>query len=164
MRSMALAFAMACAASTGLALDSDPVQLVRELDAAFDRGIRAHDFDALAAIYTPEALYVQDDGPIRRGRSEIRRQWISDVEEFGLRSMRLEPIRVERQDDLILEVGNGESELAARSGEEPTRYRFKYVNVWRWVPHAGWRLEIDSYCGLLYESGSETDQRILGAR
>lgn len=144
------------------ATEVSPNDLVRELGARFDRGIRARDYDAIAAIYAADALYVQDDGPIRRGRDEIRLQWISDIEDFGLRDMHLEPVRVEIHGDAIVEVGNGISSLASTSPDGSTKvYHFKYVNVWTRAADGGYLLSVDAYSGLSYAAGSADDHVVL---
>jgi uncharacterized protein (TIGR02246 family) len=141
--------------------DPSPRDVVRKLGSSFDRGIRARDYDALASIYAPDALYVQDDGPIRRGREAIRRQWIADVEDFGLRDMSLEPLRVDERAGVIVEVGTGVSTVKGPRDAAPSRFRFKYVNVWRATGEGRWELAVDAYSGFTYEAGSDADRRVM---
>ncbi len=94
---------------------------------------------------------MQDDGPIRIGKAAIRKQWVNDVDVFGLRDMKLAPLRVEVAGDAIYEIGMGEGHVVKPRTGETSLFKFKYVNVWRRQPDGRWLLDVDAYSGLTYE-------------
>ena len=107
---------------------------MREFEAAFARG----DLAAAADVYAEDAALLPADGPIRAGRSAIRRYW-EEVRGAGATWVAL------RTDELGADgrmgVGAGTVELVAADGVRTAPWRF--VTVWERESAGPWRVTQD---------------------
>ena len=94
---------------------------------AFEDAVRRRDLERMASLYTTDAIALPPDGPIVRGRDDIKRLWGSVLEERGLRSVKLETLDLQIAGDLAYEVG--EATLGLPTGPAV----MKFVVVWKKV-------------------------------
>jgi len=106
----------------------------------FEEAAGKGDLEALASLYTKDAMALPPDGPLVRGRDNIKQMWASIAQQIGLKSVTLETVDLEVAGDMAHEVG--EARLSLQSGPAVV----KYVVVWKKV--AGqWRLHRDIWNG-----------------
>ena len=102
----------------------------------FEEAARKGDVDRLAALYTLDAMAFPPDGPIVKGRDNIKQMWASVAQQMGLKEVRLDTLDFEQAGDTGYEVG--EATLAVASGTVVV----KFVVVWKKVD-GQWRLHRD---------------------
>lgn len=102
----------------------------------FEEAARKGDVDRLASLYTADAMAFPPDGPIVRGRDNIKQMWASVAQQMGLKDVRLETLDFEQAGDTGYEVG--EATLTLGSGTAIV----KFVVVWRMID-GQWRLHRD---------------------
>jgi uncharacterized protein (TIGR02246 family) len=102
----------------------------------FEEAARKGDLDRLAALYTPDAMAFPPDGPIVKGRDNIKQMWASVAQQMGLKDVRLETLDLEQAGDTAYEVG--EATLTHGGGTAVV----KFVVVWKMVD-GQWRLHRD---------------------
>ena len=108
------------------------VAVNRRFEDAAEKG----DVDAIAALYTNDAIALPPDGPFVRGRDSIKQMWATVAQQLGLKSVRLQTVELEVVGDLAHEVG--EAHLTLASGGAVA----KYVVVWK-KQEGRWRLHRD---------------------
>ncbi len=94
------------------------------------------DLAALAALYTPDAIVLPPDGPMVKGRGDIKQMWGAVAQELGLKSVHLTTVHFEHEGNTGHEVG--EAALAISNGTVAV----KYVVVWKKVD-GQWRIHRD---------------------
>jgi uncharacterized protein (TIGR02246 family) len=102
----------------------------------FEDAARKGDLDRLASLYTPDAIALPPDGPLVKGRDNIKQMWGSVAQQTGLKDVRLETLDFEQAGDTGYEVG--EATLALSSGTSVV----KFVVVWKKIG-GQWRLHRD---------------------
>jgi ketosteroid isomerase-like protein len=102
----------------------------------FEDAARNRDLDWLASLYTPDAIALQPDGAIIKGRDSIKQMWGSLAQQVGLKDVRLDTLDFEQAGDTGYEVG--EATLTLSSGAAVV----KFVVVWKKVG-GQWRLHRD---------------------
>jgi uncharacterized protein (TIGR02246 family) len=100
----------------------------------FEEAARKGDLDALASLYTPDAIALPPDSAMVKGREGIKKMWGSIAEQIGLKDVRLDTLDLELNGDTAYEVG--EALLTVASGKATV----KFVVVWkrvdgRWLLH-----------------------------
>ncbi len=90
----------------------------------------------MASLYTTDAIALPPDGPIVRGRENIKRLWGSALEESGLKSVKLETVDLQLAGDHAYEVGEGTLDFPAGPSA------VKFVIVWKKVD-GQWRVHRD---------------------
>lgn len=150
---LALPFLASCAAGAP-ADDPGDDRAAAELDALYDRFSAAYgelDLDALAALYTDDALYLPPEGGIREGRDAVRASFSSFFDWAREQSVAVEVTFdvVDRtvRDDLAVDVGyySLTTTPAAGSGQEPGRSVGKFVTVSERGDDGAWRFRTDAY-------------------
>ena len=91
----------------------------------FEAAARSQDLEALAALYTADAMVLPPDGPIVKGRADIKQMWGSVAQQLGLKDVRLRTVSFEHEGNLGHEVG--EATLMVATGTVVA----KYVVVWK---------------------------------
>jgi uncharacterized protein (TIGR02246 family) len=104
---------------------------------AFARG----DANALAAMYTPDAIAFPPDSDMIRGDEAIGQFW-KTTRDSGVQSATLTTIDVERSGDVAYEVGKVSLTIQP-VGKEPTTAVAKYLVVWKRQPGGSWKLHRD---------------------
>lgn len=102
----------------------------------FEDAARKGDLGRLASLYTPDAMALPPDGPVVKGRDNIKQMWGSVVQQMGLKDVRLNTLDFEQAGDTGYEVG--EATLTLSSGTAVV----KFVVVWKKVD-GQWRLHRD---------------------
>jgi uncharacterized protein (TIGR02246 family) len=102
----------------------------------FEEAVRKGDVDRLAALYTADAMAFPPDGPIVKGRDNVKQMWASVVKQMGLKEVRLDTLDFEQAGDTGYEVG--EATLMVSGGTIVV----KFVVVWKMVD-GHWRLHRD---------------------
>ena len=102
----------------------------------FEAAARNQDLDGLAALYTPDAMALPPDGPIVKGRPEIKQMWGMVAQQLGLKEVRLRTASFEQEGSFGHEVG--EATLAATAGTLVV----KYMVVWKKID-GQWRIHRD---------------------
>jgi uncharacterized protein (TIGR02246 family) len=102
----------------------------------FEDAARSGDLDRLARLYTADAMALPPDGPVVRGRDNIKAMWGAVAQQLGLKDVRLTTLDFEPAGDTGYEVG--EATLTTSGGTAVV----KFVVVWK--KEAGqWRLHRD---------------------
>ncbi len=107
----------------------------------FEAAVRKGDIDGMAALYTPGAMVLPPDGPVVKGRENIKQLWGTVVSQMGLKDVKLETLDLQIAGDTAYEVGEATLSLEPKGGK-PTTAVAKYVVVWRKVD-GQWRLHRD---------------------
>jgi len=102
----------------------------------FEEAAGKGDLESLASLYTKDAVALPPDGPLVRGRDNIKQMWASIAQQIGLKSVKLETIDLEVAGEMAHEVG--EAQLTLGSGTAVV----KYVVVWK-KADGQWRLHRD---------------------
>jgi uncharacterized protein (TIGR02246 family) len=102
----------------------------------FEDAARKGDLDWLASLYTADAIALPPDGPIVKGRDNIKQMWGALAQQVGLKDVRLDTLDFEQAGDTGHEVG--EATLTLSSGTAV----MKFVVVWKKV-EGQWRLHRD---------------------
>lgn len=102
----------------------------------FEAAARSQDLDGLAALYTGDAMVLPPDGPIVKGRPDIKQMWGMVAQQLGLKEVRLRTVSFEREGSLGHEVG--EATLAVATGTLVV----KYMVVWK-KTDGQWRIHRD---------------------
>ena len=102
----------------------------------FEDAARKGDLDRLAALYTPDAVALPPDGPVVKGRDNIKQMWGTLAQQVGLKDVRLDTLDFEQAGDTGYEVG--QATLTVGTGTAVV----KFVVVWKKVG-GQWRLHRD---------------------
>jgi uncharacterized protein (TIGR02246 family) len=102
----------------------------------FEAAARSQDLDGLAALYTADAMALPPDGPIVKGRADIKQMWGMVAQQLGLKEVRLRTTSFEQEGSLGHEVG--EATLAVATGTLVV----KYMVVWK-KTDGQWRIHRD---------------------
>lgn len=109
---------------------------------AFARG----DAEALAALYTPDAIVFPPDSEMIRGNGAIGEFWKAQ-RDGGVTSAALTTTDVGRSGDVAYEAGNVSLTIQS-AGAEPTTAMAKYVVVWTRQADGSWKLHRDIWNSL----------------
>lgn len=119
-------------------LSEDDAAAIRQGSADFVRHAVAGDWEALASIYTEEAVVMPPNQELVIGRSAIRNLFsVLAVSDFQLK-----PIEIDGRADLAF--SRGTYSWTVRVGEgEPARDHGKWLTIWRKQPDGTWLLSQD---------------------
>ena len=102
---IASAAAAALAASAAMAQSADDARAaIEERNAAFEAAFNSGDSDAVAELYTEDAMILPPDAAQAQGRDAIGGFWGGAIE-AGVTDLDLTTIDVETHDDIAVEVG-----------------------------------------------------------
>lgn len=139
------------AAGLGACAAESAQQASRAIDEAYGRFSDAYlrlDANAVGALYTEDALYLEPGGDIVRGRAAIVEgfaDFFRSVRERG-REARIFFESVDRRVSGPVAYDVGYYDLLSHlSGEAVSRSRGKFVTVWKRGPYGNWRIHVDSY-------------------
>ena len=114
---------------------------IAAVNRSFEEATRKSDIDRMALLYTQDAMALPPDGPVVKGRENIKHMWASTISQMGLREMRLDTIDLEIAGDAASEVGEATLSFEAEPGKRQTAV-VKFVVVWKKVD-GQWRLHRD---------------------
>ena len=103
---------------------------IRATNDAFERASIEGDADAMAAVYTDDAIVLPPDAPVIEGRDNIKALWASVLDGMGLKSVKLETLNLEIAGDTACEVGLATLGLEPAGGEATTA-QVKFVVYWK---------------------------------
>jgi uncharacterized protein (TIGR02246 family) len=109
---------------------------IAAINRQFEEAARKGDLDRLASLYTADAMAFPPDGPIGKGREDIKQMWGSVATQMGLKDVRLETLDLEQAGDTAYEVG--EATLTHSGGTAIV----KFIVVWK-IVDGQWRLHRD---------------------
>jgi ketosteroid isomerase-like protein len=109
---------------------------------AYNRG----DIDAVAAMYTEDAIAFPPDAAVVKGRAALHDLWKSS-RDGGVTKVTLLTETVEGAGDLAIETGSGELQVRDAGGASGVQ-RMKFVVVWCRGSDGVWRLHRDIWNGL----------------
>ena len=102
--------------------------------------MNAKDWDALAALYTEDAVMMAPDAPAIEGRAAIREFFVAFP---PVESMQLNQIEVEGRGDLAFV--RGAFTMTLESDEGPVEQVGKYLEIRRREADGVWRLHVDIF-------------------
>src|SRR4026208_1880470 len=108
---------------------------IAAVNRSFEEATRKSDIDRMALLYTQDAMALPPDGPVVKGRENIKHMWASTISQMGLRERSLDTI------DAASEVGEATLSFEAEPGKRQTA-GVKFVVVWKKVD-GQWRLHRD---------------------
>ena len=115
-------------------------QEISAVNRRFEEAARKGDFEAIAALYTGDAIALPPDGPFVRGR-DIKQLWKTVINDMRLQDVKLDTTDLDIAGDTACEVGEGKLTLRSADGS-PTAATVKYVVVWK-KTDGQWRLHRD---------------------
>jgi uncharacterized protein (TIGR02246 family) len=114
---------------------------IEAANAEFSKAFARGDANALAAMYTADAIAFPPDSEMIRGNQAIGNFW-KTTRDDGVRSATLTTVDVGRSGDVAYEVGNVSLTIQP-AGKEQTTAAAKYVVVWKRQPDGSWKLHRD---------------------
>ena len=110
---------------------------------SFEDAVRRGDLEAIGNLYYPDAVVMAPDSPMIKGREAIKQLWKSAIEDYGLKSIRLESVELDIVGDIASEIGYGTLDMAPPGGGQETE-QVKFLVVWK---RSGdqWRLHRDTW-------------------
>ena len=114
---------------------------IRLVNEAFERAALDGDADAMAAVYTNDAIVLPPDGPVVEGKENIKALWGSVLSGMGLKTVKLDSVNLEIAGDTACEVGLATLGLEP-PGDEPTTVQVKFVVYWK-RDNGDWRWHRD---------------------
>jgi uncharacterized protein (TIGR02246 family) len=94
---------------------------IAAINRQFEDAARKGDLDGLASLYTPDAVALPPDGPVVKGRDNIKQMWGSIAQQIGLKDVRLNTLDFEQAGDTGdtgYEVGEATHRQQWHSGRE----------------------------------------------
>lgn len=107
---------------------------------AFSEAVARGDAEAMAAVYTDDAVVLPPGSPPVEGREAIAELFRGMLAETALAAIDLESREVRVEGDTAYEVGR--AQLTFRSAEAETTTTAKYVVIWKRTAE-GWRWHVD---------------------
>jgi uncharacterized protein (TIGR02246 family) len=123
-------------------LSSNEIAAIESIQQRFVTALRARDFDALAALYTEDAVLMPPHEPAVQGRTALK-TWMSafpPVTDFAIAVD-----RVEGRADLAYIRGTYTMTLQPVGAPAPVISRGKYIEIRRRQPNGEWLLEADMF-------------------
>lgn len=151
---LAAALAAAAAGACGAADDAEPTEPpptsqrveveirdhIATVNRAFSEAVARGDAEAMAAVYTDDAVVLPPGGPPVEGREAIAELFRGMLAETALAAIDLESREVRVEGGTAYEVGR--AHLTFRNAEAETTTTAKYVVIWKRTDE-GWRWHVD---------------------
>ena len=119
---------------------------IEAANAKFSQAFARGDANALAAMYTSDAIAFPPDSEMIRGNEAIGAFWKA-TRDGGVQSAALTTDDVGRTGDIAYEAGKVSLTIQV-VGNEPTTAAAKYVVVWKRQPDGSWKLHRDIWNSL----------------
>ena len=140
-RQLLVTLVVICAASFAEAqqsvraiIDANTKQFIQ----AFNKG----DAAAVANMYTMSARVLPPNSEMVEGRANIQKYW-QDAITAGLKIVSLEPVHVETQGNIAIEIGRYSLTVPGAGGTTTTD-QGKYVVIWK-REGRNWKLAVDTF-------------------
>lgn len=145
MKTLALAslsalVAVGCTQPVPTQLAPEDVTAIEASAAAFAEAVNAADWDALAALYTEDAMLMPPNEEAVEGRAAIR-DWFAAFP--PLASFALEAVEIEGVGDLAYVRGTYQLEISM--GDQNVSDRGKYVEIRREQEDGSWLMAVDIF-------------------
>jgi len=147
---LALGIAISSAAYAGSTEQDVGVQEARTAieaaNAKFSEAFARGNTEAIAAMYTSDAIVLPPDSEMIRGNDAIGKFWKA-ARDGGVQSVTLTTAELGRSGDIAYEVGKVSLTIQS-PGSEPTMAVSKYVVVWKRQTDGSWKLHRDIWNNL----------------
>ena len=134
----ALLMSVALGSTPVLGLAQDAAAGIAETNEAFEQAVAAGDVDALAALYTPNAMLMAPNAPVAQGQDAIRSAFEGMLAEVG--TLDLTSNEIEAFGDTAFEVGG----YVLEGPDGAHLDHGKYIVIWKRTPD-GWKLHRDIF-------------------
>jgi uncharacterized protein (TIGR02246 family) len=119
---------------------------IEKANAKFAKAFEAGDADAVAGLYTADAIVLPPDHDMVKGRKAIGEFWKA-TQESGVKSVVLTTVDVGRSGPVAYEVGTALLTIQPKD-KAATTATGKYVVVWKRQPDGSWQLHRDIWNSL----------------
>jgi uncharacterized protein (TIGR02246 family) len=113
---------------------------IEAVNQKFGAAYNAHNAEAIAKLYTEQAIVFPPGQDMVKGREGIRKFWAGMIDS-GIKFDSLDTVSVEKYDHTAREIGHFTLSIP-HAGGPPTQASGKYVVVWKLVKGA-WLLDSD---------------------
>ena len=138
---VAVAVLAACAPPPGPAeLSAEDLEAIEAVTSSWSEAMNAKDWDALAALYTEDAVMMAPDAPAIEGRAAIREFFVAFP---PVESIQLDALDVDGRGDLAFVRGTYIMTLVSEEG--PVEDVGKYLEIRRREADGTWRLYADIF-------------------
>jgi uncharacterized protein (TIGR02246 family) len=100
------------------------------------------DVDAIANLYTKDAIVLPPEGAMVVGRDAVRNAWKAAIDE-GFSGVKIESIKVEVSGDIAVDVGHA-SMVMKSAGAPTTTVEVKFMAIWK-KTRGQWRIHRDMW-------------------
>jgi uncharacterized protein (TIGR02246 family) len=117
----------------------------REINAgnrAFVDAAVRHDLDAIASLFTVDAIALPPDGEVTKGRDAIRQLWKSAID-GGLSGVKIKSTKIQVVGDMAIDIGHATLSMAP-AGAAATDTDVKDMAFWKKV-RGHWRIYRDMW-------------------
>ena len=124
-------------------LSATDISAIESVSEQFAKALVRRDFDALAALYTDDAVLMPPHQPAVQGGRAVLKSWFAAfprVTEFKLANQ-----RIDGRGDLAYVRGAYTMTLQPEGAPAPITDRGKYIEVRRRQPTGAWLLEADIF-------------------
>jgi len=124
------------------ALSAKDIAAIRSISDQFSRFLLAQDFDAVAQLYTDDAVLMPPHQPAVNGRPALR-TWMADFPKATL--FALEIVEIDGREDLAYVRGKYSMTLHPAGAPEPVEDVGKYIEIRRRQPDGSWLMAADMF-------------------
>lgn len=140
LRTAFIAFAIIMIALSPMAHAASVQAAIEAVNQKFGAAYNAHNAEAIAKLYTEEAIIFPPGQNMVKGREGIRKFWAGMIDS-GVKFNSLDTVSVDQWDHVAREIGHFTLSIP-HAGGPPTQASGKYVVVWKQVKGA-WLLDSD---------------------
>ena len=123
-------------------LSAADIAAIETTQQRFAAALLGRDFDALAALYTDDAVVMPPNEPAVQGRAAVK-TWLAAFPAVSAFTLRAD--RIEGRADLAYVRGTYTMTLSPEGAPAPVTARGKYVEIRRRQPSGEWLLEADMF-------------------
>ena len=106
-----------------------------------DYVVKEREIAKLDSVYTENAAILPPDGPIIRGRENIKQFWSNVILGSGLSAAPLTTVEAEILGDTAYEVGTAELTFSGAGGS--SQVSVKYIVIWKQEADGSWKWHRD---------------------
>ena len=117
------------------------VQMVQDIYNDFVAAFNRADADAVAELYTNDAVLFPTDNPMVKGKENIRLFWTEELKTHSGLTLTVQDVKV--QGDLLVEYGTY-TMIDNNDPENPRTFAGKYVVTWKNID-GNWKLHWDIF-------------------
>ena len=109
---------------------------------AFVEAAGKRDLDAIANLYTVDAIVLPPDSELVKGRDAVRQLWKGAMAD-GLSAVKIHSIGIQVAGDMAIDIGHATMSMAP-VGSAATTVEVKYTAIWKRV-RGQWRIKVDMW-------------------